>query len=130
MVAAVLLTKDLTDLPNQVSQAALAVGFVRLIRRFAVRLPLELKLVANEGVAAVVPHRSSAGGGGFYSWACFSLAPIPALFRSFVSASELLPAFRLVVGDMGLALGLLVRCLLLTILNRLHLLADVKLFAK
>ena len=56
----------------------LASGLVRL--PLAVRLPLELKLLANEVEPSVVPHRSSAGGGGFYSWACFSLAPIPPSF--------------------------------------------------
>jgi hypothetical protein len=38
------------------------------------------KPLANQVEASVVPHRASAGGGGFYSWACFSLAPIPPSF--------------------------------------------------
>jgi hypothetical protein len=39
------LTKDSTNLPNQVSQVSPAAGFVRL--PLAVHLPLELKLGAN-----------------------------------------------------------------------------------
>ncbi len=53
----------------------LASGLVRL--PLTVRLPLEPLLLANEVEPSVVPHRSSAGGGGFYSWACFSLTPSP-----------------------------------------------------
>ena len=62
-----LLTKDSTNLPNQVSLVSQAAGFVRLIRQFAVHfLPLEegLKLLADQVEAWLVPlHRSSACSG-------------------------------------------------------------------
>jgi hypothetical protein len=54
VVSAVLLTKDSTNLPNQVSLVSQAAGFVRLIRQFAVHfLPLEEagKLLADQAGA-------------------------------------------------------------------------------
>jgi hypothetical protein len=63
VVSAVLLTKDSTNLPNQVSLVSQAAGFVRLIRQFAVHfLPLEEagELLADQVEARFVsPHRRS-----------------------------------------------------------------------
>jgi hypothetical protein len=56
-VSAVLLTKDSTNLPNQVSLVSQAASFVRLIRQFAVHFwPLEGagKLLTNQVEAKFV----------------------------------------------------------------------------
>ena len=71
------LTKVTTKLPNQVSQASQAGGFVRLIRQFAVRLPLEGAplLLANQAEAWFVSLDRTGSYSRSYSY--FSLAPVP-----------------------------------------------------